>query len=48
MVTLLLGLIDPQPPSRLWALGHTPSRAEQDAANVMLRALMLFAPLACY
>lgn len=48
MVTLLLGLIDPQPPGRLWIIGQTPSRALQDLMSLALRALMLFGPLACH
>lgn len=48
MVTLLLGLIDPQPPGRMWIIGRTPSGKVQDVLNLALRALILFGPLACH
>ncbi|MGJ7610688.1 hypothetical protein [Variovorax sp. GB4R4] len=47
MVTLLLELLDSQPPGRMWIIGQTPSRALSDVLNVALRALMLFGPLTC-
>lgn len=48
MVSLLLDLIDPQPPGRLWIIGRTPLGKVQDMMNLALRALMPFAPLACH
>ena len=48
MVTLLLELMDPQPPGRMWFVGRTPAGKVQDAMNLALRALMLLGPLACH
>jgi len=48
MVTLMLSLIDPQPPGRRWIIGRTQSGKVQDVLNLALRALMLFGPLACH
>lgn len=48
MVSLLLDLIDPQPPGRLWIIGRTPLGKVQDMVNLTLRAVMLFGSLACH
>lgn len=47
-MTLLLELIDPQPPGRMWIIGRTLSGKVQDVLNLSLRALVLFGPLACH
>lgn len=48
MVTSFLDLIHPPHlPRRLWVIGQSPSRAAQDVASLLLRALLLFTPLAC-
>ena len=47
MVTLLLELLNPQPPSRLWFVGRTRAGKMQDALNLALRTTMLLMPLAC-
>lgn len=48
MVTLLLELLNPQPPGRLWWFGRTPRGKAQDVLNFSLRAVLLFGPLACH
>jgi hypothetical protein len=48
MVSLLLNLMHPHPPGRLWWVGQSPARKAQDVLNLSLRALMPFGPLACH
>jgi hypothetical protein len=48
MVSLLLDLLDPQPPGRLWWFEQSLSRKAQDVLSLALGALMLFGPPACH
>jgi len=49
MVRQMLELmLESQPRGRLWFIGRTPAGKARDAMNLMLRTLMLIAPLTCH